>query len=525
MTNPIGSQHLSSHGQPSRTDPLTAAPAVPSASGSPGAASGDVQQLEPLLSPAVRRRLGVCRLPPGFLLSVVVPVYNEVATLEELVCRVRAAGVPSEIIVVDDGSTDGTSQLLKRMLGPPWLKVLTHPSNRGKGAALRTGLGHVQGNVVILQDADLEYDPGDYPWLLEPIIEGRTDVVYGSRFSSNDRPVWPFWHQNGNRLITLLSNMLTNLKLTDVETCYKVIRRELVDAIAPTLQENGFGVELEITAKLARQPGVRFYERPISYTRPAPTRTARKYARATCCGPCGALFATDPSADLKPWPRRLRGPVHAGNNRDGNMPTTVSRKPTRKDLKPGEVLCEYCTAKCCRYFALPIDTPTDVAAISSSSAGTCCTSVPRVFTEEGTGICWCTPRASICRPTHRCGIYADPTPQICREYSTRQLRIRRRVDATSATSRPPNRSRSMPRPCSGPADGQSHPQPANRRCCPLSTERAEARMIPPRTLKGFRDYLPEAMMPRERLIDTARASTGPTASAPSTRRPWSTWRS
>jgi glycosyltransferase involved in cell wall biosynthesis len=226
---------------------------------------GDPNLLRQLLSPTVCRRLGVCRLPPDFLLSVVIPVYNEAKTVGQLVGRVRATGIPCEVIIVNDGSTDGTNEVLERLAGPPWLKVFTHASNRGKGAALRTGLAHVRGDVVVIQDADLEYDPQDYSWLMAPILEDRADVVYGSRFSSNDRPVWPFWHQSANRLITLLSNLCTNLKLTDVETCYKVMRRELIEAIGPTLQENGFGVELEITAKLARHGGVRFYERPISY--------------------------------------------------------------------------------------------------------------------------------------------------------------------------------------------------------------------------------------------------------------------
>ena len=225
-----------------------------------------VEALQQLLTPAVCRRLGIYRLPENFLLSVVIPAYNEEETLEELVHRVRHSGLPCEIIVVNDGSTDGTDAVLERLQRESPLTVCTHSSNQGKGAALRTGFSHVHGDVVILQDADLEYHPQEYPQLIQPILENRADVVYGSRFSSNDRPVSPFWHQNGNRLITLLSNLFTNLKLTDVETCYKAIRRELIDTIGPTLRETGFGVELEITAKLARHRGVRFYERPIAYS-------------------------------------------------------------------------------------------------------------------------------------------------------------------------------------------------------------------------------------------------------------------
>lgn len=253
---------------PPRAEVFASAASTPTDPETTGALSklrDDAALLRQLRSPAVARRLGICHLPTDFLLSVVIPAYNEAGTLEELIERVRGSGVPCEVIVVDDGSTDETGALLDRLQGPQWLKVFHHASNQGKGAALRTGLDHVEGDVVIVQDADLEYDPRDYPWLLQPIVEGRADVVYGSRFSSNDRPVWPFWHQNGNRVITLLSNLFTNLKLTDVETCYKMIRRELIDAIGPTLRENGFGVELELTAKLARRRDVRFYERPISY--------------------------------------------------------------------------------------------------------------------------------------------------------------------------------------------------------------------------------------------------------------------
>ncbi len=230
------------------------------------AAADRVALLENLLSPGVCRRLGIYRLPPGFLLSVVIPVFNEAATVEQLMRRVRRCGVPIEIIVVDDGSTDGTDKLLDAWRDDPGVTILLHETNRGKGAALKTGLAHVRGNAVIIQDADLEYDPLDYPLLLQPIVKDWADVVYGSRFSGNDRRVSPFWHRTANRLITLLSNMRTNLKLSDVETCYKVFRREILDQIVPTLGERGFGIELELTAKAARLPGVRFYELPIRYS-------------------------------------------------------------------------------------------------------------------------------------------------------------------------------------------------------------------------------------------------------------------
>ena len=182
--------------------------------------------LERLLNPVVCRRLGIYDWPPDFLLSVVIPVFNEEATIATLISRVLQVNVPCEIIVVDDGSSDQTAELLTAMAEKIPLRLFQHDHNQGKGAAIRTGLGQVRGNVVLIQDGDLEYDPNDYPLLLRPILENRADVVYGSRFSSNDRPVAKYWHQTGNRLVTLLSNMFTNLKLTDVETCYKVMRFE-----------------------------------------------------------------------------------------------------------------------------------------------------------------------------------------------------------------------------------------------------------------------------------------------------------
>ncbi len=197
-------------------------------------------------------------------LSVVIPVYNEVSTIKDIVDAVRASPVDDlEIIVVDDHSTDGTVDVLRTEVEPRVDRVLFHNVNRGKGAALRTGFSVVTGDVVVIQDADLEYDPQEYTLLLEPIESDRADVVYGSRFMGG-RPhrVVYFWHMVGNRLLTLASNMATNLNLTDMETCYKMMRREVVDSL--DLHEDRFGIEPEMTAKIAKG-GWRIYEVGISY--------------------------------------------------------------------------------------------------------------------------------------------------------------------------------------------------------------------------------------------------------------------
>lgn len=222
--------------------------------------------LEPLLGESICRRLGIYALPADFLLSVVIPVYNEVDTVSEVVGRVRRSGVPCEIILVDDASTDGTRELLASWPAQPDLKVLFHERNQGKGAALKTAFQHATGEAVIIQDADLEYDPAEYRYLLQPIIQDGADAVFGSRFAGDNQRVLYFWHYVGNRLLTMLSNGVTNLNLTDMETCYKVFTRATIQRIAPTLREQRFGIEPEITAKVAGIPGVRIYERPISYS-------------------------------------------------------------------------------------------------------------------------------------------------------------------------------------------------------------------------------------------------------------------
>ena len=196
--------------------------------------------------------------------SVVMPVYNEVATIKEIVSRVQAVTLEKDIIIVDDGSTDGTVELLEEISQSyDNLRVIYHDMNQGKGAALRTGFAAVTGDIVIIQDTDLEYDPKEYPVLLEPILDGRADIVYGSRFLGGPHRVLFFWHYMGNKLLTLLSNMLTNLNLTDMETCYKVFRKEVLDNIK--LKSNRFGFEPEFTAKVAKK-GFRIYETPISYS-------------------------------------------------------------------------------------------------------------------------------------------------------------------------------------------------------------------------------------------------------------------
>jgi glycosyltransferase involved in cell wall biosynthesis len=193
--------------------------------------------------------------------SVVIPVFNEIATIGEILRRVQAVEVDKEIVVVDDGSTDGTREFLQGVHDKN-VKVVLQPRNTGKGAAIRRALAHVDGDVVIIQDADLEYDPRDYPALLQPIVEGRADVVYGSRFLGGPHRVLYFWHYVGNRFLTLLSNMCTNLNLSDMETGYKAFRREALQGV--TLKSDRFGFEPEITARMAKSRR-RVYEVPISY--------------------------------------------------------------------------------------------------------------------------------------------------------------------------------------------------------------------------------------------------------------------
>lgn len=224
--------------------------------------SGNVDSV----SHATSKRYARLKDPVDYTLSVLIPVYNEEATLMELLHRVREVEIKKEIILVDDGSKDGTRDIMRNQIEGkfPDVKVVFHEVNKGKGAAIRTAISHATGDYLIVQDADLEYDPREYYTLLEPLIDGRADVVFGSRFlGGGAHRVHFFWHRLGNGLLTLLSNMLTNLNLTDMEVCYKVFRREVLQSI--DLKCNKFDFEPEITAKVAKKH-YRIYEVPISYS-------------------------------------------------------------------------------------------------------------------------------------------------------------------------------------------------------------------------------------------------------------------
>jgi glycosyltransferase involved in cell wall biosynthesis len=195
--------------------------------------------------------------------SVIIPAYDEIQTIDEIVRRVRAVAIEKEIVVVDDGSRDGTRERLREIAATGAIRLLEHAVNQGKGAALRTGLREAQGDIVVIQDADLEYDPKDLVRVIKPIEDGLADVSYGSRFIGGDsHRVLYFWHSVGNRVLTLLSNMLTNLNLTDMEVCYKAFRREIIQQIE--IEEDRFGFDPEITAKVSRL-GARVYEVGIAY--------------------------------------------------------------------------------------------------------------------------------------------------------------------------------------------------------------------------------------------------------------------
>lgn len=213
--------------------------------------------------------------PPAFRFTVVMPVFNEANTIAEMIERVCQVDLPMELIVVDDGSNDGTTEVLREIegknevrsneFGPVEIRFLFHDINQGKGAALKSGFLAATGDVVGIQDADQEYDPQEFIALISTLLLDEADVVYGSRFAKRNQSNSPGWHRFGNGLITWFSNLMTRLNVTDAETCYKLIRKEFLDQIAPDLREKRFGIELEMTAKLAKKREIRFDERPISY--------------------------------------------------------------------------------------------------------------------------------------------------------------------------------------------------------------------------------------------------------------------
>jgi len=229
------------------------------------------QSMKGMLGDGPCRQLGIYPIPDDFVLSVVIPVYNEFQTLPVLLDKVRSVPLRKEIVLVDDMSRDGTRELLKEIAkegdSDPMNRIVVtyHEKNKGKGAAVKTGFSLASGDAVIIQDADLEYDPTEIPRLLQPIIEGRADVVFGSRFLG-DQPhrVLYFWHYVGNKVLTMLSNAFTNLNLTDMETCYKLFKRSVIQEVAPKLRQNRFGIEPEITARVARLK-CRIFEMSISY--------------------------------------------------------------------------------------------------------------------------------------------------------------------------------------------------------------------------------------------------------------------
>jgi len=257
---------------PAKTPPRTsvpvtgppADPAVPLAEPAAIWSAAHVERCRGWLGDPICQRLGIFALPPTFVLSVIVPVFNEVQTIDELIGRLRATGIPMQILLVDDGSADGSAARLAAYADEPDIHLLSHTRNQGKGAAIRTALAAATGDIIVIQDADREYDPADFRYLMQPILEGRADIVYGTRYGHADRQVSPLWHELVNAGITKLANLALGIRLSDIETCYKMARRDAWAAIEPELRENRFGIEIEVTARWARRR-LRFSERPIRY--------------------------------------------------------------------------------------------------------------------------------------------------------------------------------------------------------------------------------------------------------------------
>lgn len=223
-----------------------------------------VDEMHRILGPDACRSLSIYKLPPSFRLSVIIPVFNECETVTGVIDCVIATGLPVEIIIVDDGSRDGSEGKLRQCQSSRPVKLICHPVNHGKGAAIKSGLKQATGDIVVIQDADNEYDPNDFRVLLAPLIHSEADVVYGTRYGHCDRQLSPWWHQAVNSFLTALASVAMGPRLSDVETCYKMAFKKHFDAIADDLQENRFGIEIELTARWARL-GLRFTERPIRY--------------------------------------------------------------------------------------------------------------------------------------------------------------------------------------------------------------------------------------------------------------------